>query len=453
MKNEDTIVALATPAGIGAISIIRVSGYNAISIADGLFSAKNNKSINLMPSHTVSLGLIKEKKRTIDEVLLTVFKSPKSYTGEDVIEISCHASFYIQKEIIALFIRHGCRAAEPGEFTLRAFSNGKIDLSQAEAVADLISSENAASHKIALQQMRGGFSSEIKNLREELVKFASLIELELDFSEEDVLFADRKEFEILLLKISKAVNSLINSFSTGNVIKNGIPVSIVGAPNVGKSTLLNSLFNEDKAIVSNIPGTTRDTIEFRFIDTAGIRKTNDQVESIGIKKTMQKITESNVILLIIDASKISQIDQNDILKNIDDSIKISENTKYLIVLNKIDLISEKKSFEFLFEHKTVKISAKSGLGINELKNELLDVVRLSKLDNNDTIITNARHYNALLDVSECIKMIQKGLGNNISGDLLAIDIREALDNLGRITGEITSDELLGNIFSSFCIGK
>ncbi|MBK43556.1 MAG: tRNA uridine-5-carboxymethylaminomethyl(34) synthesis GTPase MnmE [Flavobacteriaceae bacterium] len=462
MKNEDTIVALATPAGIGAISIIRVSGYNAISIADGLFSAKNNKSINLMPSHTVSLGLIKEKKRTIDEVLLTVFKSPKSYTGEDVIEISCHASFYIQKEIIALFIRHGCRAAEPGEFTLRAFSNGKIDLSQAEAVADLISSENAASHKIALQQMRGGFSSEIKNLREELVKFASLIELELDFSEEDVLFADRKEFEILLLKISKAVNSLINSFSTGNVIKNGIPVSIVGAPNVGKSTLLNSLFNEDKAIVSNIPGTTRDTIEdeliiegvkFRFIDTAGIRKTNDQVESIGIKKTMQKITESNVILLIIDASKISQIDQNDILKNIDDSIKISENTKYLIVLNKIDLISEKKSFEFLFEHKTVKISAKSGLGINELKSELLDVVRLSKLDNNDTIITNARHYNALLDVSKCIKMIQKGLGNNISGDLLAIDIREALDNLGRITGEITSDELLGNIFSSFCIGK
>ena len=314
MDQNDTIIALATPSGAGAIAIIRLSGSKAIAMVDASFKSIHSKTLATQKTHTIHLGHIVEDSRVLDEVLVSVFINPKSYTGEDVVEISCHGSSYIQQEIIQLFVRNGARIANPGEFTLRAFLNAKLDLSQAEAVADLIASDNKASHQIAMQQMRGGFSNEIKVLREELLNFASLIELELDFSEEDVEFADRKQFEDLLERIIKVLKHLIDSFSTGNVIKNGIPISIIGAPNVGKSTLLNALLNEDKAIVSDIAGTTRDAIEdeitiegikFRFIDTAGIRTTDDTIESIGIKKTFEKITQSQVVLYLLDASKVT----------------------------------------------------------------------------------------------------------------------------------------------------
>ena len=462
MHQQDTIIALATPPGAGAIGVLRISGSLAISITESLFKSIHNKNLTTQPTHSIHLGHIFDGDSLLDEVLVSLFKNPKSYTGEDVIEISCHGSHYIQTKILQLFIRHGCRTADPGEFTLRAFVNGKMDLSQAEAVADLIASDSAAAHQIAIQQMRGGFSSEIKALRAELLDFASLIELELDFSGEDVAFADQTQFKILLERIVKVLKYLMDSFSTGNAIKNGVPISIVGAPNVGKSTLLNALLNEDKAIVSSIAGTTRDAIEdeliiegikFRFIDTAGIRQTDDTVESIGIEKTYTKMAQSQVILHLLDASALTESSSTAILKAIQVTIEMYPDIKSMVVLNKMDLVNSADVSALLSKLKPLELSAKTGAGVETLKSELLGLVQTGKLHNNDTIITNARHYDALGKALQSIQTVQAGLESNLSGDLLAIDLREALYHFGIITGEITTDDLLGNIFSNFCIGK
>ena len=462
MQYQDTIIALATPSGAGAIAVIRVSGPEAIGISEGLFKSIHNKKLTAQPTHSIHLGHIVDGSRVLDEVLISLFKNPQSYTGEDVVEISCHGSHYIQNEILQLFIRKGCRAATPGEFTLRAFLQGKMDLSQAEAVADLIASDSAAAHQIALQQMRGGFSSEIKALRAELLNFASLIELELDFSEEDVAFADRQQFEALLKRIIDVLKYLMDSFSTGNVIKNGVPTSIVGAPNVGKSTLLNALLNEDKAIVSNVAGTTRDAIEdeliiegvkFRFIDTAGIRQTDDTVESIGIEKTFEKMSQSQVILQLLDASSISKTNSAELLNAMQMTKDKHPDTECLLVLNKMDLANADEVVALFSNLQPIALSAKTGAGVEVLKSKLLSLVQTGKLLNNDTIITNARHYDALGEALKSIQNVQAGLDGGLSGDLMAIDIREALHHFGRITGEISTDDLLGNIFANFCIGK
>jgi tRNA modification GTPase len=399
-------------------------------------------------------------------VLLSIFKGPNSYTGEHVVEISCHGSVFIQQQIIQLLLRKGAKMAQAGEFTLRAFLNGKIDLSQAEAVADLIASDNEASHQIAMQQMRGGFSNEIAKLREELLNFASLIELELDFAEEDVEFADRTAFYELINRIEFVLKRLIDSFAVGNVIKNGIPVAIVGEPNVGKSTLLNALLNEERAIVSDIAGTTRDTIEdelvingigFRFIDTAGIRETKDVVESIGIQKTFEKIEQAQVVLYLFESLKF-QVSGSDYINEIE-KVKNKYPLKTLLVLiNKVDLLTNdeisdiQKQLETL-NLKQILISAKQKVGIDELKNTLLSFVNTGALRNNETIVTNTRHYDSLLKALEEIQKVKWGLNSGISSDLMAIDIRSALFFFGEITGEVTNDELLGNIFANFCIGK
>lgn len=462
MIHAETIVALATAPGTGAIAVIRLSGENAINIAASLFHSVSGKDLSKQKSHTVHLGHLKDGTRIVDEVLATVFHNPNSYTGEDVVEFSCHGSPYIQQEIIQLCIKKGCRMAQPGEFTLRAFLNGKMDLSQAEAVADLIASESAASHQLAMQQMRGGFSNEIDKLREELLNFASLIELELDFSEEDVEFADRKAFQELITKITHVIKRLIDSFAIGNVLKNGIPVAIVGEPNVGKSTLLNALLNDDRAIVSDIAGTTRDTIEdeitiggvgFRFIDTAGIRETSDRIEGLGIQKTFQKIEQAQVVIYLFDAEKFAE--STAALKLEIETIRNKYPQKNLIkVANKTDRLTESqlKSLQSEIDN-LLLLSAKKGIGIENLQNRLLEFVNTGVLQSNETVITNSRHYDALVKALEELNKVQHGIDSNLSGDLLAIDLRQALYYLGSITGQVSEDDILGNIFANFCIGK
>ena len=466
MIPQETIVALATPSGAGAIAIIRLSGKDAIKIAAEVFQSVSGKDITKQKTHTIHLGHIVDNGKVYDQVLLSIFKGPNSYTGENVIEISCHGSTFIQQQIIQLLLRKGAKMAQAGEFTLRAFLNGKLDLSQAEAVADLIASDNEASHQIAMQQMRGGFSNEIAKLREELLNFASLIELELDFAEEDVEFADRTQFHELLERIEFVLKRLIDSFAVGNVIKNGIPVAIVGEPNVGKSTLLNALLNEERAIVSDIAGTTRDTIEdelvingigFRFIDTAGIRETKDVVESIGIQKTFEKIEQAQVVILLLDAKEF-QVSGFKFQVEIEKIKNKFPQKPLIVILNKVDLLSSSEVETIRQElvtlnFKLVTISAKQKVGIDELKNTLLSFVNTGALRNNETIVTNTRHYDSLLKALEEVQKVKWGLDSGLSSDLMAIDIRSALHYFGEITGEVTNDELLGNIFANFCIGK
>ena len=455
--NDETIIALATPSGMGAISVIRISGSKAISITEKLFKPKGNKILSKQKSHTVHLGNLMKNNFVLDEVLVTIFNGPNSYTGEDTIEISCHGSTYIQQKIIDLYIENGIRVATPGEFTLRAFLNGKMDLNQAEAVADLIASENKGSHNLAIQQMKSGFSNDLKKLRSELLHFSSMIELELDFSQEDVEFAERNEFKKLINKITKELGDLINSFSSGNVLKNGIAVAIAGKPNAGKSSLLNTLLNEDKAIVSNIPGTTRDSIEdsliidgikFRFTDTAGLRKTDDVIESKGIEKTKEKIRQSKILIYLFD---VNDTNLDEINSDIE-SFK-RKDLSVILVRNKVDLkIVSKDLFEELKNLNFLEISANDNNSVNILKNKLLDEVNILN-PHTDTIVSNSRHYQALINAMTAIKDVSNGLESNISGDLLSIDIRKSIEHLAEITGEITNDDVLGNIFSNFCIGK
>lgn len=461
MIKNDNILALATPSGIGAISMIRVSGPESISIVDNIFSGfDNTKLINQKPN-CVQLGYIKDNDRVVDKVLITVFKNPKSYTGEDLVEISCHGSVFIQESIIQLLLNFECRVAKPGEFTLRSFLNGKMDLSQAESVADLISSNSEASHRLAMNQMRGGFKNDINMLRTELVNFASLIELELDFSQEDVEFANMKELNNLLDKITVSLKKLIDSFKTGNVIKNGIPIAIVGEPNTGKSTLLNTLLNEDRAIVSSIAGTTRDTIEdqiningvnCRFIDTAGIRSTDDEIESIGIERTFKKMNESEIIIFLIDYSDLDEEKLNYYHNYLEDIENKFPNTKLITILNKNDIKSE-TSIDELEKFKPILISAKNKSNIDKLRNEItLYINNLTGQIDNSTI-SNSRHYDLLNKTYEEIHKVKSSISNKVSSDLLAIDIKQAIYFLGELTGEISNDEILGNIFSKFCIGK
>lgn len=461
MTHLDTIVALASPAGAGAIAVIRVSGPEAIAICAPLFRSIHGKDLATQKTHTIHLGHIMDDARIIDEVLVSLFKGTNSYTGEPTVEISCHGSSYIQQEIIQLLLRSGCRAAQAGEFTLRSFINGKMDLSQAEAVADLIASDNAASHQIAMQQMRGGFSSEIAKLREELLNFASLIELELDFAEEDVEFADRTQFQELVSRITKVLKRLIDSFATGNVIKNGIPVAIVGEPNVGKSTLLNALLNEERAIVSDIAGTTRDTIEdeltiggigFRFIDTAGIRETVDVIEGLGIKKTFEKIGQAQVVVYLFDAT---QNPDTDLIIIEIEKIKNQFPLKPLVIIaNKVDQLNASQIEQLQSSIPNLHLlSAKDNIGVDALKAKMLDFVNTGALRNDETIVTNSRHYDALLKALEEIEKVQYGINTDLPSDLMAIDIKQALYHFGEITGQVTNDELLGNIFANFCIGK
>jgi len=457
MMNDETIIALATPSGMGAISVIRISGSKAISITEKLFKPKGNKILSKQKSHTVHLGNLMKNNFVLDEVLVTIFFGPNSYTGEDTIEISCHGSTYIQQKIIDLYIENGIRVATPGEFTLRAFLNGKMDLNQAEAVADLIASENEGSHNLAIQQMKSGFSNDLKKLRSELLHFSSMIELELDFSQEDVEFAERNEFKKLINKITKELGDLINSFSSGNVLKNGIAVAIAGKPNAGKSSLLNTLLNEDKAIVSNIPGTTRDSIEdsliidgikFRFTDTAGLRKTDDVIESKGIEKTKEKIRQAKILIYLFD---VNDTNLDEINSDIE-SFK-RKDLSVILVRNKVDLeIVSKDLFKELKNLNFLEISANDNNSVNILKNKLLDEVNILN-PHTDTIVSNSRHYQALINAMTAIKDVSNGLESNISGDLLSIDIRKSIEHLAEITGEITNDDILGNIFSNFCIGK
>ncbi|SFC20503.1 tRNA modification GTPase [Flagellimonas taeanensis] len=456
MSYADNIVALATPSGTGAIAVIRVSGPDAITLVDNIFQSIKGKKLKDQKTHTIHLGHIADGKKVLDEALVSIFKGPHSYTGENVVEISCHGSPFIQQQIIQLLLRSGCRSASAGEFTLRAFLNGKMDLSQAEAVADLIASDSEAAHDIAMQQMRGGFSNEIQKLREELLNFASLIELELDFSQEDVEFADRTQFTELLNRISEVLKKLIDSFALGNVIKNGIPVAIVGQPNVGKSTLLNVLLNEERAIVSDIAGTTRDTVEdhisikginFRFIDTAGIRETQDVVEKIGIERTFDKIEKARLIIYLFDRLDFDRQE----LERIQNRYP---NKQLLPICNKMDLLDDDQIKMLKTQIPNVLfLSAKHKIGISELEKKLLDLVDSGALSGDSTIITNSRHYDALLKALEEIQKVKEGMDMDVSSDLLSIDIRQALFHLGEITGSVTTDDLLGNIFSNFCIGK
>lgn len=467
---EDTICAISTAQGMGAIAVIRVAGPDAFLVCESIFkSAKTGKLLSQQPANTIHFGSIHDDAKDIDEVLLSVFKAPHSFTGDDIVEIACHGAPYIQQQILQLLSKKGARLALPGEFTQRAFLNGKMDLSQAEAVADLIASRSEAARRVALQQMRGGFSSELMHLRERLLWFIALIELELDFSEEDVEFASRQDLFALIVELKSHLQRLVDSFSLGNVIKNGIPVAIVGHTNAGKSTLLNSLLNEERAIVSDIHGTTRDAIEdtvnikgisFRFIDTAGIRATADHIESLGIQLTYNKIKQASIVLMLVDVTDPDAKIHggiSEILGKID-----KERQQLIVVINKTDLLDEEEfknrfsqaSFsELTGNNLAVPISAKFNNNIDALTNELLRTINLQAIDNDELIVTNARHHEALSNALESIIRVQEGLNNSISGDFLAQDIREVLHHLGSITGQISSDEILGTIFRHFCIGK
>jgi tRNA modification GTPase len=453
-NTHDTICALSTPNGIGAIAMIRVSGKETLKIVSTCFS----KELVGKASHTAHFGYFKNKKQElIDEVLITVFENGKSFTGEESTEIACHASPYIQQQILNALIEAGCRLAEPGEYTMRAFMNGKLDLSQAEAVADLIASQSKGAHDIALKQLRGGFSSELRELREKLIHFASLVELELDFAEEDVEFADRKELLQLVKDVLFYIQRLAKSFELGNAIKNGVPVAIVGAPNTGKSTLLNQLLGEERAIVSNIAGTTRDVIEetlnidgivFRLIDTAGIREGAEEIEAMGIERSKEKIIQAKVILCLADLSK-----ENSLREVTDWATEIQSthpDKKVLVLANKTDLSQEKIEN---CEIPVLFISAKAGNGIDELKAKLVELVTGDFDMANETIVSNVRHYNALIRTAESLEKAKFDLENNITADFVAMDIRQAMHDLGTITGDISTDDLLGNIFAKFCIGK
>jgi tRNA modification GTPase len=460
--NNDTIAALATPHGFGAIAVIRLSGKEAIAITESVFFTKTLKAkpLHNKASHTAHFGVIADKDLIIDEVLVTLFKAPTTYTGEEIVEISCHGSVFIQQHILQLLFKQGARPAQAGEFTLRAFLNGKLDLSQAEAVADLIASNSASSHQVAMQHMRGGFSSKIAVLRENLLNFASLIELELDFSEEDVEFADRSDLKKLVHTILTIIEKLILSFDLGNVIKHGVPVAIVGKPNAGKSTLLNVLLDDERAIVSEIPGTTRDTIEdeliidgvlFRFIDTAGLRTTTDVIEQIGVNKAFEVIKKSAIIIYLFDTHELSLGDLQQELKVIEEHIGTSQ---LLVVGNKIDFENVdalKKEFKAI-ENITF-ISAKEKNNIEELKQKLVSLFDTRTVNTTDTIVTNSRHVSSLNKAFAALSKVNEGLATNIQSDFLALDIRYALEALGEITGQVTNDDLLGNIFSKFCIGK
>ena len=462
IETNDIIVALATAHGSSAIAIIRLSGPEVLNIVEPFIYSKTLKKISLKnkPSHSVNFALIVFQDNIIDEVLITLFKNPNSYTGQDSIEISCHGSPFIQQKLLQLFLSQGARMANAGEFTLRAFLNGKLDLSQAEAVSDLIASNSALSHQFAMQQMRGGFSTKINQLRQNLINFASLIELELDFSEEDVEFANRDDLKKLISTIYSVIEALIQSFELGNVIKNGIPVTIIGKPNAGKSTLLNVLLEEDKAIVSEIAGTTRDLIEdemiidgvmFRFIDTAGLRITSDAVEQIGLNKAFEAIKKSAIVIYLFDAHELTAGDLILELQKIEEHL-IS--TQVIVVANKIDIetLNDLKN-EFIDFPEMIFISAKKQLNIHELKNKLLSLFDARTVSATDTIVTNARHASSLTNANLALIKVLEGLHNNIVPDLLALDIRYALNEIGLITGEVSNEDLLNNIFSKFCIGK
>ena len=466
VRKEETICAPASSSG-GAISVIRVSGAQSITICEKIFyPSVTGLIIREQAGFKIIHGEIRDGKEVIDEVLVSIYKSPHSYTGEDSVEISCHGSSFIVTRILELFIRNGAIAALPGEFTRRAFLNGKMDLSQAEAVADLVASATKTAHRIAMNQMRGGFSAEIGKLRSELLRFASLIELELDFGEEEVEFADRKELSSIIQKVKELADRLANSFRLGNVIKNGVPVAIVGKPNSGKSTLLNALLNEERAIVSEIPGTTRDAIEdsiiingleYRFIDTAGLRDTSDKIESLGIRKTKEKILQASVILIVDEISETAEM-----INKRADSIRkmITGFDKRLIVLvNKIDegdqiaIESLKNKIYLDIDDSLLFISAKNLTGLDKLRSKLGKILEKERLSQEDVIISNIRHFEALQNVSESLGRVTAGLSDKLPEDLIAIDIRQAIHYLGEITGEITTDEILGNIFKNFCIGK
>ena len=465
MYTEGTIIALSSPPGSGAISIIRLSGEDAISITDKVFKSNSNKPLSKLEGQSLTYGVISDGKEVIDEVVISIYRSPHSYTGEDIVEISCHGSPYIQQKIISTFLDKKVRLASPGEFTLRAYLNNKKDLSQAEAVSDLIASESKEAHRVAMDQMRGGYSSEIELLREKLIDFKSLIELELDFSEEDVEFANREDLNKLLDELDTKLSKLIDSFSYGNVIKEGVTVTIAGKPNAGKSSLLNAILNDDKAIVSEIPGTTRDAIEdtcvingikFRFIDTAGIRDTEDTIESIGVEKAKSKVGKSRVLIYLYDRSDISFEE----LKNEINSFKRDDLQIYLVE-NKIDLLTNSNTdtledkLNDYFNKKEVnlmRISTLDNKDVENLKSEVSKNINLSS--ENSVVVSNSRHLDALKKSISAIESVKEGLKDGLSGDLLSVDLNEAILNISIITGKIDIDQdILGSIFSKFCIGK
>ncbi len=454
--SAETICALSTAPGIGGIAVVRVSGEKAFEITDKIFS----KSISQVESHTVHFGKIRQKDKTIlDEVLVTVLHKGKSFTGENTVEIACHGSNFIQQELLSILIQNGCRLATPGEFTMRAFLNGKMDLSQAEAVADLIASESKKSHELAMNQMRGKFSNELRDLREKLINFASMIELELDFSEEDVEFADRTQLKNLVSEVITYIHRLIQSFELGNAIKNGVPVAIVGAPNTGKSTLLNQLLGEERAIVSNIAGTTRDSIEetlniegilFRLIDTAGIREGAEEIEAIGIERSLEKIKQAKIVLILTDAFPAKN-EESEVVNFANNIKETYPDKKTILVHNKMDLHDSSEIQEN--NANSIFLSAKFGKGISELKSALVKQILTENNFEQSTIVSNSRHLEALEKALTSLNQANNGLDTGVTGDFIAMDIRQAMYHIGSITGDISTDDLLGNIFSKFCIGK